>query len=66
MLKIGPSTFLEDEEDEDGQLILKSRYKTWYKKLYLKLAFNFNISNISHQGYFMNKQSERLHTSINI
>ena len=29
---------------------------TRYKKLYLKTAFNFNISNISHQGYFPDKQ----------
>ena len=34
---------------------------TRYKKLYLKSAFNFNISNISHQGYFTDKQSERLY-----
>ena len=32
---------------------------TRYKKLYLKSAFNFNASNISHQEYFIDKQSER-------
>ena len=36
-------------------------WDTRYKKLYLKSAFNFNISNISHQGYFTDKQSERLY-----
>ena len=34
---------------------------TRYMKLYLKSAFNFNISNISYQGYFTDKQSERLY-----
>ena len=37
------------------------RHYTRYKKLYLKSAFNFNLSNISHQGYFTDKQSERLY-----
>ena len=36
-----------------------TRYKI--QKLYLKSAFNFNISNISHSGYFTDKQSERLY-----
>ena len=40
---------------------------TRYKKLYLKSAFNYNISkNISHQGYFTDKQSERLYKYKNI
>ena len=34
---------------------------TRYKNLYLKSAFSFNTSNISHQGYFTDKQSERLY-----
>ena len=34
---------------------------TRYKKLYLKSVFNFNISYISHQDYFTDKQSERLY-----
>ena len=37
---------------------------TRYKKLYLKSAFNFNISNISHQGYFTDKVKDC--TSVNI
>ena len=28
---------------------------TRYEKLYLKSAFSYNISNISHQGYFTDK-----------
>ena len=38
--------------------------KQAYKKLYLKSAFNFNISNISQQGYFTDTQSERLYKYI--
>ena len=37
-----------------------------YKKLYFKSTFNFNISNISHQGYFTDKQSERLYKNKHI
>ena len=39
---------------------------TRYKRLYLKSEFNFNVSNISHHGYFTDKQNERLcmHTHI--
>ena len=39
----------------------KRKFLSRYKKLYLKLAFNFNILNISQQGYFTDTQSERLY-----
>ena len=32
-----------------------------HKKLYSKSAFNFNLINISNQGYFTDKQSEKLY-----
>ena len=49
-----------------GLIFYKIQQNTRYKKLYLKSAFNFNISNISHQGYFTDKQSERLYKYIHI
>ena len=42
----------------------KRKFLPRYKELYLKSAFNFNISNISHQGYFTDKVKDC--TSINI
>ena len=42
----------------------KRKFLPRYKKLYLKSEFNFNISNISQQGYFTDTQSERLYKYI--
>ena len=38
-------------------IIIVKRYKIQET---LKLEFNFNISNISHQGYFIDKQNDRV------
>ena len=41
---------LVNSEDQDEWHIARYKIHDIYKKLYLKSAFNFNISNISHQG----------------
>ena len=40
-------------------LVIDTKYKV--QETYLKSAFNFNISTINYQGYFTDKQSERLY-----